>query len=86
MKPRLFVKSYCGWCHEAEEWLDARGFEYQKLDVLDDPAAMAEMRALSGQTKTPTLEYQGEVLADFDVGQLEPWLNARGWPNPSRPA
>jgi arsenate reductase-like glutaredoxin family protein len=25
MKIRLFIKPYCGWCHKAIRWLDARG-------------------------------------------------------------
>ena len=24
MKPRLFIKPYCGWCHKAIRWLDDR--------------------------------------------------------------
>ena len=25
MKIRLFIKPYCGWCHQAQHWLDERG-------------------------------------------------------------
>jgi hypothetical protein len=39
---------------------------------------MAEMEALSGQTKAPTMDWQGEVLADFGVEELVPFLQARG--------
>ena len=74
MKPssvRLFIKPFCGWCHEAIEWLDARGVQYEKLDVTIDPAARQEMFELSGQTLAPTIDVDGEILADFDTGQLE---------------
>ena len=27
---RLFIKPYCGWCHEAMEWLDARQISYEQ--------------------------------------------------------
>lgn len=73
MKPRrirLFVKPYCGWCHEAEDWLDERGIAYEKLDVISDPAARREMNRLSGQTLAPVIEVDGEILADFDTNQL----------------
>lgn len=73
MKPkqvRLFIKPYCGWCHEAIDWLDERGIEYETLDVISDPAARREMLELSGQTLAPVIEVDGEVLADFDTGQL----------------
>jgi glutaredoxin len=74
MKPervRLFIKPYCGWCHQAAEWLDKRGISYETLDVISDGAARKEMFQLSGQTLAPVIEVDGEILADFDTGQLE---------------
>ena len=74
MKPekvRLFIKPWCGWCHEAQDWLDERGIKYDLLDVTADQAAKQEMRELSGQTLAPVIEVDGEVLADFDTDQLE---------------
>ena len=73
MKPksiRLFVKPWCGWCTAAEDWLDARGIGYQTLDVTAVPSAFQEMRRLSGQTLAPVIEVDGQILADFDTGQL----------------
>lgn len=73
MKPskiRLFVKPWCGWCQEAEEWLDERKIEYERLDVTNDRDARQEMVQLSGQTLAPVIEVDGEILADFDTGQL----------------
>ncbi len=70
-KIRLFIKPYCGWCHEAMEWLDARDIKYETLDVISDPAARQEMFELSDQTLAPVIEVDGEVLADFDTEQLE---------------
>ena len=32
---------------------------------------MAEMVRLSGQSKAPTIDVDGEILADFDVDQLD---------------
>ena len=74
-KVRLFIKPYCGWCHEAMEWLDARGIQYETLDVTSDSAAWKEMTRLSGQTLAPVVEVDGEVLADFDTEQLEIFWN-----------
>jgi glutaredoxin 3 len=74
MRPRqvrLFVKPYCGWCHEAAEWLEERGVEFETLDVTADRAARQEMFELSGQTSAPVIEVDGEVLADFDTDQLD---------------
>ena len=73
-KIRLFIKPYCGWCHEAVEWLDARGIKYETLDVISDASARKQMFQLSGQTSAPVIDVDGEVLADFDTDQL-----ARFW-------
>ncbi|HWN95880.1 MAG TPA: glutaredoxin family protein [Methylomirabilota bacterium] len=70
-KIRLFIKPFCGWCHEAKDWLDERGLAYEELDVISDRAAFQEMKELSGQTRAPVIEVDGEVLADFDTDQLE---------------
>jgi len=68
---RLFIKPFCGWCHEAIEWLDERGIKYETLDVISDPVARREMYELSGQTLAPTIDVDGEILADFGVDELE---------------
>jgi len=36
------------------------------------------MREISGQSLAPTLEFGDKVLADFDTGQLEAFLEANG--------
>jgi len=68
---RLFVKPWCGWCTEAEDWLHERGIPFQTLDVSAEPAARQEMLQLSGQTKAPVIDVDGQILADFDTDQLE---------------
>jgi glutaredoxin 3 len=74
-KIRLFIKPYCGWCIEAIEWLDARGIQYEVLDVISDSKARKEMFLLSGQTLAPVIDVDGEILADFDTDQLERFWN-----------
>lgn len=76
-KVRLFIKPYCGWCHEAQDWLEARKIPYETLDVMTDAQARREMAELSGQTRAPVIEVDGEILADFDTNQLEEFWNRR---------
>jgi glutaredoxin 3 len=71
MKPRLFIKPYCGWCHAAMRWLNERGVSYEKLDVIASNAAWDEMVRLSGQELAPVIEVDGKVLADFGPDELE---------------
>ncbi|HEV8543371.1 MAG TPA: glutaredoxin family protein [Verrucomicrobiae bacterium] len=78
MKPnqvRLFIKPFCGWCHEAMDWLEERGIQHETLDVMSDRKARQEMFELSGQTLAPVIEVDGEVLADFDTDQLDEFWN-----------
>src|SRR6185369_13745769 len=49
-KVRLFVKPFCGWCDEAQAWLDEHGIQYDTLDVTADARARQEMFDLSQQT------------------------------------
>ena len=71
MKTRLFIKPYCTWCHKAMRWLDDHDIQYEKLDVIADEAAFAEMVRLSGQELAPVIEVDGKVLADFGPEELE---------------
>jgi len=74
---KLYVKIWCPWCIEAIDWLKSKNYSFEILDVLADPDAYQQMREISGQSKTPTLELTtGEVLPDFDVGQLEKFLRS----------
>ena len=76
---RLFIKSGCGWCDEAMEWLEARGIDYKQLNVSVDAASFQEMVRLSGQTLAPVIDVDGEVLADFGADELEAWWKDMGF-------
>ena len=73
--PVLYVKTGCPWCLEAVEFLGSHGVGYREKNVTDDRDALAEMQKLSGQTKAPTLNWHGKVLADFGVDELVPFLH-----------
>ncbi len=51
-------------------WLDERGVEYEKINVMISQAAWDEMIRLSGQDLAPVIEVDGKVLADFSPGEL----------------
>jgi len=71
VKIRLFIKPDCPWCHRAMSWLDERGVQYEKLDVIADAKAMDEMVKLSDQTLAPVIDVDGKILADFGPEELE---------------
>ena len=77
-RPVFYTKIGCPWCIEAREVLDRRGIAYDEKIVTTDPAAAAEMKRISSQTKAPVLDWSGEILADFGAAELEPFLAQRG--------
>jgi glutaredoxin 3 len=76
--PILYLKVGCPWCEEVMEYLDSKQIAYERVVVSGNPAAMKEMVDLSGQSKAPTMNWDGEVLADFGVDELVPFLKAHG--------
>jgi glutaredoxin len=73
----LYVKNGCPWCSEVESYLEKNDIEVRMVVVSGNREAMDEMVALSGQSKAPTLAWEGEVLADFGVDELVPFLEER---------
>jgi glutaredoxin len=76
--PVLYLKPGCPWCDEVVAYLSRRNIPVHKVVVSGNPAAMREMVELSGQSKAPTMDWHGEVLADFGVEELVPFLQQRG--------
>ncbi|MDB6064595.1 MAG: Glutaredoxin [Pedosphaera sp.] len=56
-------------------WLDARGIEYEVLDVYSSTPAYNEMVKLSGQDLAPVIDVDGKILADFGPDQLATFWN-----------
>lgn len=73
MNIRLFIKPGCPWCDEAIDWLDMNGIDYETLDITSDPEARREMQDITGQSKAPSIDVDGRVLADFSADELEDW-------------
>ncbi len=76
--PILYIKPGCPWCDEAVDFLERKNIEVRTRVVSGDREAMQEMVALSGQTKAPTMDWHGHVLADFGLDELIPFLKKHG--------
>ncbi|HEY9155534.1 MAG TPA: glutaredoxin family protein [Opitutaceae bacterium] len=76
-RPILYIKDGCPYCEEAMEFLDDHGVTYELKEVLNDPRAFEEMRRKSGQSKAPTLDFEGKILSDFGVDELPQFLRER---------
>lgn len=76
--PVLFIKTGCPWCIEVTDYLNQKNIKVERRVVSSDRNAMQEMVELSGQSKAPTLDWHGEILADFGVDELIPFLKKNG--------
>jgi glutaredoxin 3 len=75
----LYSRPICGWCQEAKAWLDERGWLYSVRDTGADAEARQRAIDLSGDRYVPVIEVDGQVLGDFDTGQLEVFLTKHGY-------
>jgi len=76
--PILYIKPGCPWCVEVVDWLAAQQIKVHTVIVSGNREAMREMVEVSGQSKAPTMDWHGDVLADFGVDELVPFLKQRG--------
>jgi glutaredoxin 3 len=75
--PVLYVKSGCSWCAEVADFLDEHGIPYRRMNVDENPSARSELERIAPAAKVPTLDWQGEILTDFGVDELVPFLRSR---------
>ena len=76
--PILYIKQGCPYCSAAMDYLTARNIDFETIDVRGNQEQMKKLEEISGKTKTPTLVWDGDVLADFDVNQLGDFLEKKG--------
>lgn len=74
-RPILYIKPGCPWCREAVAYLQRNGVNYDVRDVTRSCADLQRMIEISGQTMTPTLEFEDFIVADFDINELNDALD-----------
>jgi glutaredoxin len=77
-KPTLYIKQGCPYCTAAMDCLRERGVDFETIDVRGNRDQMKKLEEISGKTKTPTLVWDEDVLADFGVDQLGRFLDQKG--------
>lgn len=70
----VYVKTGCPWCIGVTDLLKEKGVVFEERNVTQNKAFMDEMVQKSGQTKAPTLDIDGHVLADSDKEQVAAYL------------
>ena len=50
---RMYILSWCGYCHAARRLLDSKGIEYDVVDVTGDNDTRAWLRSATGSGTLP---------------------------------
>lgn len=74
----LYTKTGCPWCRDVLAFLREKKIAFEEREVLASKEYFDELVIKSGQSKTPTLDIDGHILADSDVGQVEAFLREKG--------
>jgi glutaredoxin len=59
-------------------FLDELNIPYEIKNVTTNPAYLKEVEVVSGQSKSPTLDIDGEILPDASVEEVARALQERG--------
>lgn len=71
----LYIKQGCPYCEAAMDYLDEQGFAYGTIDLRSDQTKLKELQEISGQTKMPTMVWNGRLLSNFGVNELKRFLH-----------
>ncbi len=74
----VYTKTGCPWCRDVLDFLRGKKVAFEEREVRENKVYFDEMVQKSGQTKAPTLDFGGEILADTDKDGVEVWLKMKG--------
>lgn len=73
----IYTKTGCPWCRDALAFLRDKKIQFDEREVLSNPTFFEELKTKSGQSKTPTLDVDGEILADTDAEAIANFLKQK---------
>jgi len=71
MKVKVYSTEQCPYCHMAKDYLNAKGVEFEDINVGEDRDAADEMIEKSGQMGVPVLDIGGDIIVGFDVPRID---------------
>ena len=77
MKIILYTKTGCPWCRGVLDLFKEKKVQFEEREVLKNKTYFDELVAKSGQTKTPTMDLDGEITADSDREAIEKVLKEK---------
>ncbi|WP_426348262.1 glutaredoxin family protein [Alloiococcus sp. CFN-8] len=72
---KVYTTNSCPWCVKAKNYLKAKGFEYEEVNVQTDLEGRKEMLSKSNQMGVPVLDINGSIIVGFDKPSIDEALN-----------
>jgi len=63
---RMYTTRWCGYCSAARKLLNAKGVQYEVIDVGRDAQLRREMTELSGRTTVPQIFIDSKPVGGYD--------------------
>ena len=68
----IYCTPWCTDCREARAWLQERNIRFKEIDISKDRAAAKRVQAwCDGHETTPTFDYKGTIVVDWDLAKLQ---------------
>ena len=78
-----YMKPSCGWSNGVRAVLKKYSLAYEDRDIINNPDFYQEMVTKSGQPLQPTLDIDGQIVADVSGDEVEAWLIRHGYVSPN---
>ncbi|MEO5720970.1 MAG: glutaredoxin [Chthoniobacterales bacterium] len=69
-----YLKTQCGWSAGVRAVLAKYNLPFTEKDIIQNPAFRWEMETKSGQSLSPCVEINGEMVADVSGEEVEEYL------------
>jgi glutaredoxin 3 len=76
MKVKVYSTTTCPYCTMAKNYLEARGVDFEDIDVSSDSEAASEMVEKTGQMGVPVIEIDGKFVVGFDEPRIAELIKA----------
>jgi monothiol glutaredoxin len=78
-----YLKPSCGWSGGVRAVFKKYNLAYEDRDIINVPENFQEMVEKTGQTRQPTIEINGRMLADVSGEEVEAWMLENGIVSPN---
>jgi glutaredoxin 3 len=63
---KMYTRRWCGYCTAAENLLDEKGIDYEKVDCTGDEATRKWLRDVTGRSTVPQIFIDGKPIGGYD--------------------